>query len=71
MNYNYEFSYIKCQSCPGKSHCQQCEDELTAALDPTFPGIRVSINEKRIDLTTDMDEDEVIEYLEDEGLFIF
>lgn len=71
MDYSYEFSYVKCQSCPGKSHCQQCENELIQALEVTFPGISVSINEKKIQLTSDMEEDDVIEYLEDEGLFIF
>lgn len=66
----YTVSYLKCQSCSGKIHCDQCSREIEALLlrDPRVRGVRADLNRHMVRLEADPALAE--EILDDAGLFI-
>lgn len=73
MTCEYTFTYLTCQSCNAKIHCDECADSLRERI------MRESgINSAEIDMPNHhmkivlngMDEDDLEDILEDAGLFI-
>ena len=66
----YTVSYLKCQSCSGKIHCDQCSRDIEALLlrDPRVRAAEADLNRRVIRLETDPHQAE--EILDDAGLFI-
>ena len=72
VDFVYDFSFVNCQSCSAKIHCEDCGTNLEERIAKT-PGVeRVSIDiqNKRIHLSTNgLDEDELLDFLEEVGIF--
>lgn len=66
----YTVTYLKCQSCSGKIHCDQCSREVEEQLlrDPGVQAAQVDLNRHVVRLEADPAEAEDI--LDDAGLFI-
>lgn len=70
-----KYSYLPCNFCVGKNHCEQCAQEVCDML-LGLPGVtgarsKVGKHEKRliIDLAPDADEDAIFDALETIGVF--
>ena len=66
----YVVTYLKCQFCSGKIHCDQCSREVEERLLRT-PGVQaaqVDLNHHMVRLEAEPEEAE--EILDDAGLFI-
>ena len=71
-----EYSYLPCRFCVGKSHCEQCAEEICEPL-RELPGVisaRGEIQKDRkllhLELSPDADEDLVYDTLEQVGVFV-
>ena len=55
MELEYSFTYLPCQACTAKIHCEQCQNTITAALRRTdgVQSAQVSISEKTMRITGD------------------
>jgi len=72
MNYEFSFSYISCQSCTAKIHCEKCAEELRERL-LLRSGIGdaiIDISNKRIGVyAPGLDEMDVLDLLEEVSIF--
>ena len=70
MEYSYAITYLKCQSCEGKSHCRQCADEAQAALlrSGAVEAAQLDFQLKTAFLSAP-DEDAALDALEAAGIF--
>ena len=71
MNYQTSFTYIPCQTCTAKIHCEQCADTVTQSL-LQISGVtnaEVDMVKKQASVESSLDPDDLDEYLEDLGLF--
>ena len=70
MEYHYTITYLKCQSCEGKSHCRQCADEAQAALlrSGAVEAAQLDFQLKTAVLSAP-DEDAALDVLEAAGIF--
>ncbi len=71
-----EYSYLPCRFCVGKSHCEQCAEEICEHLRP-LPGVvsaRGEIKKDKkllhVELGPDGSEDLIYDTLEEVGVFI-
>lgn len=72
MNHQFTISYLTCQSCTAKIHCDDCAAELREKLLR-----RADINTVEIDIparflqlqASSLDEDDLLDLLEDIGIF--
>ena len=72
MNYTYSFSYLKCQSCTAKIHCDDCAAEIRERLmrEAEIQDLQIDIPNKRISLAADFsDEMDLLDLLEEVGIF--
>ena len=73
MEQTLSFTYLPCQACSAKIHCEQCQNTIAAAL-LRLNGVRsaqVSIPEKTILITGDgIDEDAVEDAMDAIGVFL-
>ena len=73
MELRYSFTYLPCQTCTAKIHCEQCQDTIAAALGK-LPGVQsaqVNIPEKTLAITgVGIDEDAVEDALDAIGVFL-
>lgn len=69
MNLNYTITYLKCQSCTAKIHCEDCAAELAERL--LKDGVRAAIDipGRSARIETAMDEDDLLDLLEETGVF--
>ena len=68
----YAFTYLDCQKCKERIHCDHCEKRLTESL-LRIRGIRsadIQMATKCLSVDTDQDADTLEEALEDLGIFI-
>ncbi|MGN0978576.1 MAG: heavy-metal-associated domain-containing protein [Faecousia sp.] len=68
----YAFTYLDCQQCRERIHCDDCEKRLTEAL-LRLRGIRsadIQMATKCLSVDTDLDADTLEEALEDLGIFV-
>ena len=71
-----EYSYLPCRFCVGKSHCEQCAEEICEHLRPLggVVSARGEILKDRkllhLELAPGADENQVFDTLEEVGVFI-
>lgn len=71
MNYQISFTYLPCQTCTAKIHCEQCANTVTQSLLQINGITRAEIDmvKKQAAVDCSLDRDDLDEYLEDLGLF--
>ena len=72
MKFEFAFSFLNCQSCSAKIHCEECRDNLEERL-KKMPGINhisIDIQNKRLAVeSASMDEDDLLDALEEVSIF--
>lgn len=71
MIYRYTVSYLKCQQCHAKINCAQCDAECSERI-LTFPGVtdvQLNLMRKALAIEGSIDEDDLLDALEEYGLF--
>lgn len=71
MNQSYDISYLACQSCTAKIHCDDCSATLRERLlgRPGVTAAEVDVGKRSLHICADMDEDDLLDLLEDIGIF--
>lgn len=71
MNHSYDISYLACQSCTAKIHCDACSATLRERLlgRPGVAAAEVDVSKRSLLISTSMDEDDLLDLLEDIGIF--
>lgn len=71
MTHTYKISYIACQSCQSKVHCDECEKRLEEAIMRLsgVHGASVQLSRKTLLVDGQTDEDTLLDALEDIGIF--
>ena len=71
MNYAYGFTYLKCQSCTAKIHCEDCACELQERLmgEGSIGSIAIDMPNKHLCIRAEMDEMDLLDLLEEAGVF--
>ena len=72
MKFEFEFSYLKCQSCTAKIHCDDCSTELEERIGKMqgIDGISIDIQNKQLTIKTSvLDEDDLLDMLEEVSVF--
>lgn len=70
MEYEYDFTYLSCQSCTAKIHCDDCAAQIHERLARNVASARIDIAAKRICIDAGgMDEMDLLDLLEDIGVF--
>ena len=73
MELTYSFTYLPCQTCTAKIHCEQCQETIAAALNKLsgVQSAQVSIPEKTLRITGNgIDEDVVEDAMDAIGVFL-
>ena len=72
MTYTFKISYISCQNCQAKVHCDECEKRLEEAIMRLsgVHGASLQIANKTLLVDGQMDEDTLVDALEDIGIFV-
>lgn len=71
MKYEFDVSYMACQTCTSKIHCEKCEKEIEESM-LKLDGVNeatIKIIEKRMVIDAEVDEDDLIDALEALGVF--
>ena len=65
------FTYIPCQTCSAKIHCDQCSDQVAASLRKMAGVVHVDVDmvKKQLAVSGTLDPDMLEECLEDVGVF--
>ena len=72
MKLEYAITYLACQSCTAKIHCEKCAAELTERLQNQrgVSDVQIDIPARRMSLQADgLDEMDLLDMLEDAGIF--
>lgn len=70
MKYDFSFTYLACQSCTAKIHCEDCARELQERLLQRRINASIDIANHRISLhAPGMDEMDVLDILEEVSIF--
>ena len=72
MKLEYAITYLACQSCTAKIHCEKCATELTERLQKQrgVSDVQIDIPARRMSLQADgLDEMDLLDMLEDAGIF--
>lgn len=72
MKLEYAITYLACQSCTAKIHCEKCAAELTERLQKQrgVSAVQIDIPARRMSLQADgLDEMDLLDMLEDAGIF--
>ena len=71
MKHVFSFSYLTCQSCTARIHCDQCSVELQQRLTGKsgISNAQVDIPNKYLSIDAVMDEDDLLDLLEDMSIF--
>ena len=72
MTYTFKISYIGCQNCQAKVHCDECETRLAEAIMRLsgVHGASVHMAPKTALVDCQIDEDTLVDALEDIGIFV-
>ena len=72
MTHTLKISYISCQTCHAKVHCDECEKQLEEAIMRMqgTNGASVQMGPKQVLIDSELDGDTIEEVLEDLGIFI-
>ena len=66
---NYTITYLKCQSCTAKIHCDDCAAEIQERLRKEDVQAAIDIPNRSARIETGMDEDDLLDLMEEIGLF--
>ena len=66
---NITISYLKCQSCTAKIHCEACAEEIRERLLKEGVQAAIDISNRAARIETQMDEDDLLDLLEEIGVF--
>ena len=72
MKLEYAITYLACQSCTAKIHCEKCAAELTERLQKQrgVSDVQIDIPARRMSLQADgLDEMDLLDMLEEAGIF--
>ena len=72
MKLEYAITYLACQSCTAKIHCEKCAAELTERLQKQrgVSDVQIDSPARRMSLQADgLDEMDLLDMLEDAGIF--
>lgn len=71
MKHEFTFTYLTCQSCTARIHCEQCGEELQQRLlgKSGISNAQVDIPNKSLGIDSAMDEDDLLDILEDMSIF--
>ena len=72
MKLEYAITYLACQSCTAKIHCEKCAAELIERLQKQrgVSAVQIDIPARRMSLQADgLDEMDLLDMLEDAGIF--
>lgn len=72
MNQRFTISYLTCQSCTAKIHCDDCAAELREKLlrHSDIHAVEIDIPARTLQLQAQsMNEDDLLDLLEDIGIF--
>ena len=71
MTYTLKVSYVGCQTCHARLNCDECEKRLEEAMMRLLGahGASLMLPRKVLLIDTDRTEDELVEQLEDLGIF--
>lgn len=72
MVYSFTYTFMECQSCTAKIHCEECGQKVSDTLKKQEGIHIISQDGKKKELTVEtesMDEDDVLDILEDAGIF--
>lgn len=73
MTYEFIVSYIECQSCTERVHCEQCEAMREEALMRMegITGVELILSRKYVAIETDsLSREDIEDLLEEAGLFV-
>ena len=70
MEFMYGVTYMKCQTCDAKIHCDRCSKELEESLMRSWAveSVKLDMNKKLVYITGE-DEDDLLDALYDLGIF--
>lgn len=68
----FRFSMNTCQFCVSHSHCDQCGEELAERLlaNPAIAQMRIDMKTRSMQVDTDLDREDLEDFLEERGVFI-
>ena len=69
----YDYSYLPCQSCVGKNHCEQCGEEIRQSLLAMdgVAAVEMDVPARRLRLTLKgADPDDIIDRADALGVFL-
>ena len=71
MQYNYAFTYRKCQDCSAKVRCSDCDADLTASIGdiPQTRAVFISTKQKLLTVESELDEMDLLDEMEVVGIF--
>ena len=71
MNHKFSFTYLTCQSCTARIHCEQCSEELSQRLQGKagISKAQADIPNKQLCIASSLDEMDLLDLLEDMGIF--
>ena len=72
MIYNSCFTYLTCQSCTARIHCEQCQTELQERLMHMrgISHIKIDIPNKQLEISSNtLDEMDLLDLLEEVSIF--
>ena len=73
MNYTCDYSYLPCQFCVGKNHCEKCGEEIRQALVNLdgVAGVSIDAPSRKLTLTLDgADFDDIADQADALGVFL-
>ena len=71
MTHTFSISYIACQTCQSKIHCDECEKRLEEAM-MRLSGVRgasLQMAKKELLIDADISKEDLADALEDLGIF--
>ncbi len=71
MPYTFSVTYMACQTCQSKVHCDECEARLEEAM-MRLSGVRsasLQIAKQELLVNAEQSEDDLLDALEDLGIF--
>ena len=70
MEFTYDVTFLKCQSCDAKIHCDRCSEEAAEKLlrHAGVSAVRLDLKKKTVTIAGD-DEDVLLDALDNEGIF--
>lgn len=73
MKFEYEYEYLKCQSCTAKIHCEGCAEDVLELFQGKDAYGNMCMDMKAKTLSVEMepeDEDDFLDALEAAGIFV-